>query len=119
VAEFPVLKTGAITQYPAARSLHFETEVVRFLDGAEQRFRKHKAALRRWVIRLDLLSDEEMYALEAFFTSEQGRFGEFGFTDPHDNTHYPKCSFESDSADFKWREILRGQTMLVIRQNWS
>ena len=39
MSAFPKLKTGAVAQYPASRALSQATEVVRFLDGTEQRYR--------------------------------------------------------------------------------
>ena len=39
---FPTLKTGAVMQYPGKRILQFSTDVVRFLDGTEQRYREYK-----------------------------------------------------------------------------
>lgn len=42
---FPTLKTGATLQYPAQRATAFSTDVVRFVDGSEQRFRDIKRRL--------------------------------------------------------------------------
>lgn len=117
MGEFPLLKSGVVAQYPLARSVECATEVLRFVDGSEQRFRKHGAPVRTWVIRLDLLEEEEMAAIEEFFQSEQGRTGNFAFTDPRDGSTYPSCSLASDSVELSFDEPGRGSTVLVVREN--
>jgi phage-related protein len=117
MANFPALKTGAVAQYGSDRSRHFSTQVLRFVDGSEQRFAGYQAALLQWTIRLDLLDEAELAALEAFFESEGGRVGSFSFTDPWDGTVYPSCSFGSDDLELKFQEIARGQTQMVVKEN--
>src|ERR1700737_4467549 len=58
---FPVLKTGAVMQYPAERWASYSTQTVRFLDGTEQRFGDYSTPLHRWVIRLVALDETEMH----------------------------------------------------------
>src|ERR1039458_10518178 len=84
---FPTLKTGAVMQYPAKRTLQFNTDAIRFLDGTEQRFRDNPSVLHGWTIQLDLLDESELAALDQFFISNQGRFGSFSFTDPRSEEH--------------------------------
>ena len=117
MANFPVLKSGAVAQYPMTRALEYSTRVFRFLDGTEQRFRDHKRPVRTWVIRLELLDEAEMAAIEDFFLSEQGRLGSFSFTDPRDGAVYPDCSLESDAVELDYRETMRGTTMLTVKEN--
>ncbi|MEZ5353027.1 MAG: DUF2460 domain-containing protein [Bryobacteraceae bacterium] len=119
MAQFPALKTGAHAQYPLTRIVEFGTSLVRFLDGSEQRFPERKAALRRWAVRLDLLNEGELQTLEDFFVSQHGRYGEFTFVDPWDETPYAHCSFETEGVGVALREQFRGSTVLHIRQNWS
>ena len=95
---FPTLKTGAVMQYPAKRTLEFNTDTIRFLDGTEQRFRDNPSVLHQWTIQLDLLDESELAALDQFFISNQGRFGSFSFTDPWDGTVYPNCSMAQDAS---------------------
>lgn len=118
MSAFPKLKTGAVAQYPASRATVYATEVFRFLDGSDQRYRGRGPA-KRWAIRLDLLDETEMAAVEAFFTGEQGRFGSFAFEDPWDSTVYPNCSLESDEAVFELAGEGRGRVTLVIREDRS
>ena len=96
MSAFPKLKTGAVAQYPASRALAHATEVVRFLDGTEQRYRARGATVRRWVIRLNLLDETEIARLQEFFIAEQGRSGSFSFEDPWDGSVHANCSLESD-----------------------
>ena len=119
MSDFPLLKTGAVMQYPARRALSFSTRVLRFVDGSEQRFRQFAAPLRRWVIRLELLDEEELGALEQFFRDRQGAYGEFSFTDPWDGVEYPSCSFDQDEAGWELAGRERGAATLVVRENRS
>ena len=114
---FPLLKSGAIVQYPVTRTLEYSTRVLRFVDGTEQRFRQYGSGLHKWLVRLDLLDEEELLRLEQFFTSEQGRFGSFAFTDPWSGAEYANCSLESDTLDLNFQDAAMGSTALVIREN--
>lgn len=117
MATFPRLKTDAVMQYPAGRGFQYGNSVLRFLDGAEQRYRESSAPLRAWRIRLDLLDEAELAALEAFFVTSQGRFGSFAFLDPWDDVTYPDCSLDQDDFTFDLVDEMRAQATLVVRQN--
>jgi hypothetical protein len=117
MSTFPSLKTGAVLQYPATRDTRHSTCVLRFLDGSEQRFREHAGPLRRWVIRLSLLEESEMARLEEFFQSQQGRAGEFAFTDPWDGAAYPNCSLENDALRLDFEDLMRGRADIIIRED--
>jgi hypothetical protein len=119
MATFPTLKTGAVAQYPAPRRLQFRNQVVRFLDGSEQRYRGYAQPLRQWVIRLDLLDEAELADLTAFFETQQGPYGSFTFIDPRDNASYPDCSFANAALDTLLAGEARGSAALVVRQNRS
>jgi hypothetical protein len=117
MAEFPSLKTGAVTQYPSSRQTTYSTSVTKFIDGSEQRFRELGGPVRTWVIRLHQLSAEEISSVESFFEDRQGQFGSFQFTDPWDGTKYNDCSFEQDEF---WTDALQEsfyQGYLIIRNN--
>jgi len=114
---FPTLKTGAVAQYPARRTLQFKTDGIRFLDGTEQRFRDSPSVLHRWTIQLDLLDESELVALDQFFVSNQARFGSFSFTDPWDGTVYPNCSLAGDTYGFQLSAEMRGKATLTVCQN--
>ena len=114
---FPLLTTGAVTQYPSSRNITYSTFVTRFVDGNEQRFRELKAPVRTWVVKLHQLSAEEMGSLESFFRARQGQFGSFTFVDPWDGTEYPDCSFDQDVFAASAVDENRYQGQLIIRNN--
>jgi hypothetical protein len=114
---FPTLKTGAIMQYPATKTLLFNTDAIRFLDGTEQRFRDNPSVLHQWIVQLDLLDEAELAALDQFFLSNQGRFGSFSFTDPWDGTVYANCSLAGDTFSFQLRGEMRGKTTVTVCEN--
>jgi len=117
MSDFPLLKTGAVAQYPASRAIEFSTHVTEFVDGSTQRHRDQAQGLRRWVIRLEALEEGELRQIERFFVEQQGRYGSFRFVDPWDGVAYADCSFEDD---VEWSELTRegaGRTSVTIRQN--
>lgn len=116
---FPALKTGAVVQYPVVSMDGFKNVAVRFVDGSDQRFRLQRRGRKRWTVRLEALDDLEMAGLEAFVKLQAGCSGEFSFTDPDTGEVYANCSLESDITTLEWTEINRGQTTIVIRENWS
>ena len=117
MSDFPTLKTGAVLQYPAQKSIRFATGVLRFMGGSEQRFRDYQAPLRRWTIRLDLLDENELHVLRAFFRAESGAAGTFTFTDPWDGTVYLNCSFENHEMSEEILDEVRGTTALTVQEN--
>jgi len=119
MSTFPALNTGAVLQYPAQRSTSFSTQVLRFVDGAEQRFAAYGAALRRWVIRLDQLTEDEMNRIASFYAVQAGAAGTFSFTDPWDGTVYSSCSFEDDEMAMELSGENQLKTTLTIRVNRS
>jgi len=119
MATFPTLKTGAVAQYPATKSIRFQNQTVRFLDGTEQRYRDAAGPLHQWVIRLSELDESEIAAFEQFFEDNQGRLGSFAFTDPWDGTQYANCSLTSDDLTSGSVAEMRLNTSLTIVENRS
>lgn len=115
--DFPKLKSGAVTQYPSQRGIEYRTEVLRFVDGGEQRYRESAGPRRRWSIRLDLLDDREAAAVETFFRAERGRKENFSFTDPWSGVAYSSCSLGSDELEMEWRGEGRCRTALIVVEN--
>src|SRR5689334_7419945 len=96
---FPALKTGAIAQYPASRCVEFQNQAVRFVSGAEQRYRDCGKARHRWEIALQLLDEGERAAIEEFFRAMGGSFETFVFVDPWDGVEYENCSLAGDELE--------------------
>ena len=119
MSQFPQLRSGAVIQYPAGKTLQYSTETVRFLDGSEQRYRQQGGGLRRWLVRLDLLNEGEMDRLERFFIEQEGSSGSFSFHDQWEDADYADCSFESDDLMQEYQGLLRGSAAIWIRQNRS
>ncbi len=119
MATFPTLKTGAVAQYGSSRTRGFSTQVFRFLDGSEQRFQEYRGPLRTWTIRLSLLDEAELAALEAFFASQGGRAGTFAFADPWDGTVYANCSFGEDQLASQYAGPARGAANVTVKENRS
>jgi Conserved hypothetical protein 2217 (DUF2460) len=117
MAMFPILKTKAVAQYPAGKAISFQNQVLRFVDGMEQRYRDSAGPLHRWVIALSELDESEMAAVEIFFAANQGRFGNFAFTDPWDGTQYPNCSLQADELAMNLAGEMRGKTSLTVVEN--
>jgi len=117
MAEFPHLRTGAVMQYPARRTLTYSTQVLRFLDGCEQRYREQTGGVRKWIIQLELLEEREMDTLDQFFRSNQGRFASFSFVDPWDGNRYEDCSLENDEATLEFLGEGKGRLTLVVKEN--
>jgi hypothetical protein len=115
--EFPKLRTGVVAQYPSVKEIAFRTNVSRFLDGTEQRFRTVKGPIHRWFIQMSQVSAEEMADIEEFFDAAQGSFGSFSFTDPWDGTEYPDCSLDTVSFVAKAATEWRWASQLIVRNN--
>ncbi len=91
MAAFPILSSGAVTQYPTGLTSGQGARVIRFLDGSDQRYLTRPKMLRQWEIHLDLLNETETQQLEAFFTDVRGDFSPFTFPDPISGTNVPSC----------------------------
>jgi hypothetical protein len=114
---FPLLKTKAVAQYPATKTVQFRNQALRFIDGTEQRYRDAASALHSWVIQLNALDESEIAAVENFFSQNQGQFGSFSFTDPWDGTVYSDCSVQSGDLTLESDGESRGRTSLTIAEN--
>ena len=117
MARFPNLRSGAVAQYPFQRHAEFATRVLEFADGTEQRFRRTPGEARRWVIRLELATSQEIDALEEFFRMHDGRLESFEFFDPATGELHKDCSFENALLTVAFGEEERVATRMVIREN--
>ena len=114
MSDFPILKTGAVVQYPFAREVRFRTDTVRFLDGSRQRYRLQTAGLRRWTIKLSLLDEQELASIIAF--GEQQGPDPFEFTDPLTGETVNKCIISGQKFDAGMSGEMHGQAEIVIEE---
>ena len=117
MAAFPLVGGHAVAQYPSSRVAESSTSVLRYVDGSEQRFRNRATPSTGWAIRLSDVRTEELFAIEQFFVSQQGKYGSFSFTDPWDGTEYPDCSFDIATLHADTFAEGRSTTTLIIRNN--
>jgi hypothetical protein len=95
------------------------TWIARFVDGSEQRFGNDAGPLRRWALRLSLLTEAEAVAVREFVTNTSGAFENFTFVDPWDGASYANCSLETDVNEVEWSGEDMARTTLIIRENRS
>ena len=114
MATFPVLKTGAVAQYPLDFGVRFSTQSVRFMDGSQQKFRLYGTGLRRWTVRLDLLDEQELGAVIAFV--EQQGSASFSFTDPLTAATAATCVIAGQQFDASMKTEMNGQATVVIEE---
>ena len=117
MATFPLLRTSAVAQYPLSRTTVFSTEILKFVDGSEQRYGNYPQPIIRWTIQLDSLDEGELAAVRQFFRSQTGVSGRFTFTDPFTGTAHPNCSFDQQAATGDLKDTGRCVTTLIIRTN--
>ncbi len=91
MANFPILSSGAVTQYPIGLTSGQGARVIRFLDGSDQRYSTQPRALRQWQIRVNLLNESEIQQIEAFFNDVQGDYSPFTFPDPISGANVANC----------------------------
>jgi phage-related protein len=114
MSAFPTLRTGAVAQYPLDRTVSFQTQAVKFLDGSQQRFRLYGAGLRRWKIRLDLLDEAELAAIDAFL-QQQGT-SVFPFADPVTGDQVAGCILTGQTYDAGMSSELDANASLTIEE---
>jgi hypothetical protein len=111
---FPTLKTGAVAQYPLEQSVRYSTEAVRFLDGSQQKFRLFGNGLRRWVVKLDLLDEQELSAVIDFIDQQES--DSFAFTDPVSGNVIAKCVIAGEQFEAVMTGEMNGQATVVIEE---
>lgn len=116
MASFPLLSSGAVTQYPIDMYSGQGVAVIRFMDGTDQRYLRTGRRLRRWRIDLTLLSEGEISALETFFIAQKGTFSAFTFTDPGSNTQIPNCRFANTELTTDYLRVKASATSFWIAE---
>jgi len=117
VPAFPKLNSAALAQFPLTRTARFDTDVLHFTDGSEQRFRRAARASLGWSLDLSLLSEDEVARLLQFVEACAGARYAFDFQDPSSGTVHPGCRIADDLTAFQIDADLRGRGQLVIRKD--
>src|SRR3954453_9600148 len=102
---FPSLRSGATAQYPLGLTEDAAVQVIRFLDGTDQRFQSRGKLLRRWKIDLTALTEDEIGAVEAFFNALGGAYMKFSFSDPVSGDLIPNCILYTEELLFKYMVV--------------
>jgi len=113
---FPSLSTGAITQYPASFVTGQTVQVIRFIDGSDQRYPMQGKMLRRWQIRLDLLNEAEVAQIEAFFVAQQGDYSTFVFPDPISGVNVNNCAIAAPGLVSDYVGVDTSSTSLIVTE---
>lgn len=113
--EFPRLKTGVNGQHPLTCEILAEARVFRFLGGREQRFLAKKPR-RRWTVRLELLDEEEAWAIEEFARKHFETAEPFRFTDPLTGVAYWPCFLAGREFRSAAEGPLKRQATLVVAE---
>lgn len=114
MATFPILKTGAVAQYPLGFGVRFATQAVWFLDGSQQKYRLAGTGLRRWTVNLALLDEQELGAVIAFV--EQQGSAAFVFTDPLSGANVQNCVLSGERFDATMQGEMNGRTTVGIEE---
>ena len=115
---FPKLSTQAVMQYPAPMTTGQGAQVIRFLDGSDQRYLMQGRSYRTWRIQLELLNEAEIAQLEVFFAQQSGDYSTFVFPDPFSGTTVANCRFASPEMVTTYSDIDDGSALIwVIETN--
>ena len=113
MAAFPILKTGALAQYPLESTVQVRTQSVQFLDGSRQSYRL-SGPLRRWRLRLANVDEQELSALIEFVEQQQGAM--FSFTDPVSGYVIDRCVLSDSGVEVTSVDELRNGAVLLIEE---
>lgn len=100
MADFPTLRSGAVTRYGAVRERVHRTEVVQFCDDSEQRW-KRKAPEAAFTLALTDLDGYDLSNVLEFFRSMKGR-NDKTWNLVLNAVTYPNCAFAQDNIT--WQE---------------
>jgi hypothetical protein len=114
MATFPLLDSGAVTQYPTPRVTAQGVDVIRFMDGGDQRYLTQGRQFRQWKIRLDLLSEAEVQKIEFFFAAQRGEYATFVFPDPITGAAISNCRIGAPVLTTDYVGVDRASTSLWV-----
>lgn len=79
MANLPTLRSGAVARYPVTQRTCALTEVIEFVNGSEQRWRK-RAKLRQFDLVYTNVNSYDLGVMLDFFISKKGPFVDNGLT---------------------------------------
>jgi hypothetical protein len=82
---YPQLATGALSQFPVQKRRRLRTVVNTSLDGRPIKLADPGAEITEWQLAYAGLTDDEVAALQEFFTATEGTLNGFTFLDPTGN----------------------------------
>ncbi len=94
---FPCLASGALCQYPFAKTRSFRTIRTEAADGSEVKLADVAPQRIRWELQYENVSQAEWTAIREFFQDREGRLGTFVFMDPFDNLLRHSEGFTADT----------------------
>jgi len=116
--QFPTLSSGAVTQYGSPIGFVWPAQVIRFVDGSDQRFLACGNVFRRWAIDLRLLNESEVASMEEFFNNALGEYSTFTFPDPISGTNVPNCRIGAPELISDYQDVdIAATSMWVVETN--
>jgi hypothetical protein len=82
---YPQLPTGTLVQFPVGKRRRMRTAVNVMADGSSIKLADPPGEFTEWTLRYSQLSDEELAAIQQFFTAAEGSLNSFTFLDPNAN----------------------------------
>ena len=119
MAIFPILSSGAVTQYPTASGYTQAVQTIRFIDGSDQRYLFQARALRQCVIGRVHLNESDIQQIVAFFEAMQGDYALFSFVDPASSAEIPNCRLSSSMMLSHYDGLDRSKTSLEVVESYG
>ncbi len=94
----PLFPADTTPNYGIKKIPMFNTEVISYGGGTEQRIKRWPNARHRFKIQFNIIIKEEADRLYAFYVDMGGAFQSFEWTNPEDGLTY-RLRFEQDSLD--------------------
>jgi hypothetical protein len=105
-------------QYGTPVAIGWRAQVIRFMDGTDQRFLSRGRPLRRWSIDLRLLTESEIATLEAFFSTTGGEYSTFEFPDPVSGHTVPNCRLATPELVSHYQDVdIAATSLWVVETN--
>ncbi|HEY2018938.1 MAG TPA: hypothetical protein VGH38_35780 [Bryobacteraceae bacterium] len=82
---YPQLGSGALSQFPVRKRRRLRTVVNAAADGSSVKLADPAGEYTEWSLPYSQLTDEELAALQQFFTAAEGSLNGFTFLDPTSN----------------------------------